>query len=280
MRTKLLLLCLLVLGNLSTSSWSSEQPEKRYTLGVLPYLSAVRLEPIYVPLTIEMSNAVEGRVDFRTASNDKKFFSKLKQQSYDIALIQPFWYPPAIDQYGYLPLVRFSEPLSAHVFVLDESPIKTLEDLRGKTIATPPAFVPIVHMAKRELRQRGFIPGKDLELKEYKAIDSCFQKVVIGAASACIGPSFAKTLVENKMNLRLRSVLETPPIPGFSMVVHNRVPAADREKIKNLLLAWGKDSVEIPANTLQVMSKGFVPSIDVEYDTVRSYIRELETSGN
>ena len=247
---------------------------------MLPYLSAVRLEPIYVPLGIEMSKVVGGIVDFRTASNDRKFFSNLKQQGYDIALIQPFWYPPAVDRYGYLPLVRFSEPLSSLIYVLDESPIRTLEDLRGKTIATPPASVPIVHMAKRELKQRGMIPGKDLKLKAVKAIDSCFQKVVIGAASACIGPSFAKALIENKMNLRLRTVLETPAIPGFSLVVHNRVPASDRQKIKSLLLAWGDGSLEMPANTLQEMSKSFVPSIDVEYDIVRSYIRELETPGN
>jgi len=279
MRTKLLLVCLLILGSPSTS-WSSEQPEKRYSFGVLPYLSAVRLEPIYVPISIEMSKTVQGTVDFRTASNDKKFFSKLKQQSFDIALIQPFWYPPAVDQFGYLPLARFAEPLSSLVYVLDDSPIKTLDDLKGKIIATPPAFVPIVHMAKRELKRLGLIPGKDLELKAFKAIDSCFQQIVIGAASACIGPSFAQALIENKMNLRLRSILETPAIPGFSLIIHNRVPAEDRQKIQSLLLAWGKGGADMPANPLREMSKGFVRASDVEYDVVRSFIREISTASD
>lgn len=279
MYTKQLLFCLLILGSLSTS-WSSEQPEKRYTFGVLPYLSAVRLEPIYVPISIEMSKAVKRTVDFRTASSDKRFFDKLKQQSFDIALIQPFWYPPAVDQFGYVPLARFSEPLSAMVYVLDDSPIKTLDDLEGKTIATPPAFVPIVDMAKRELRRRGMIPGKDLELRAFKAIDSCFQQVIIGAASACIGPSFAQTLIENKLNLRLRTILETPAIPGFSMVAHSRVPAADRQKIQNLLLAWGEGGADMSANPLREMSSGFVPAIDAEYDIVRSYIREIRPASD
>jgi len=71
----------------------------------------------------------------------------------------------------------------------------------------------------------GLIPGKDVQLKAFKSVDSCFQQVLIGAADACVTPPFAVAVIEEKMNLQLRTLLKTPSIPNLSIVVHSRVPA-------------------------------------------------------
>jgi len=271
---------LLILLAGASTSWSADPTAERYTLGVLPYLSAVRLEPIYVPVSIEMGASIGRKIDFRTASSDKKYFQKLKQQTYDFALIQPFWFPPAVDQFDYVPLVRFSEPLTAIFMVLDDSPIKSIQDLQGKTIATPPAFTPIVHMARRELINRGLIPGKDVELKAVRAIDSCIQQVIIGAASACVGPNFASKMIASRLDVRPRTILETPGIPGFSIVAHKRVPEAERNKIKDLLLTWGvSDNGKHDALLKEINTSGFVSVISSEYDVVRSFLRDLKSAG-
>jgi len=60
------------------------------------------------------------------------------------------------------------KPFVSLIVVLDSSPIKSIEDLRGKTIATPPAYVPVVHMARKALIKEGIIPGKDVTLKAFK----------------------------------------------------------------------------------------------------------------
>ena len=107
-------------------------PEDAYTFGVFPYLSAARLEPIYVPVALEMSKVLERPVRFRTSSEFRRFFEILSQQQFDFALIQPFWYPPAADRFEYLPLVRFEEPFTSVIMVPEDSPIKSVADLRGK----------------------------------------------------------------------------------------------------------------------------------------------------
>ena len=274
-----LLLTLLVMLTAASASWSDDQPAKGYTFGVLPYLSAARLEPIYVPVSIAMSEATGRKVKFRIAITDKKFFLKLKQQAYDIALIQPFWYPPSVDRYNYVPLVRFSEPLTTIIMVLDDSPIKSVNDLKGKTIATPPAITPIAHMVRLELEQRGLLPGTNVRLKATKAIDSCIQQVVIGEASACAGPHFARTMIAGKLNVKLRSILETPGIPNFSLVAHSRVPADDRSKIRDLLLSWGNSNDARHQKLLKSLNTSlFVPAIDAEYDIVRSFLRDINST--
>lgn len=268
----------LVLGS---AAKADDAPREAYSLGVFPYLSVARLEPIYVPFALEMGKTLERPVGFLTSTEFKKFFKKLSQQRFDFALIQPFWYPPAADRFSYLPLVRFEEPFTSMIVVLEESPIKTVGDLRGKSVATPPSFVPVVHMARRALKDKGLLTGVDLDFKAYKTIDSCFQQVLIGNASACVAPNFAIKTIEEKLHVKLRTVLESPSIPNLSLVVHSRVSPEHREKVKNLLLSWGSGENRVNDNLLkEINTRRFVPAIDAEYDVVRSYLREIEAAGN
>ena len=260
---------------------AADVPREAYTFGVFPYLSAARLEPIYVPVTLEISKALKRPVEFRTSTQFKRFFKKLSQQRFDFALIQPFWYPPSADRFNYLPLVRFEEPLTSLIMVLEDSPIKSAGDLRGKTVATPPSFVPVVHMARRALKDTGLVTGVDLQFKAYKSVDSCFQQVLIGNASACVAPNFAQKTIEEKLQVKLRTVVESPSIPNLSLVAHSRIPAEHREKVKNLLLSWGNGATNAADALLkQINTRRFVPAIDAEFDAVRTYLREIESAGN
>ena len=258
---------------------ATEVGNKNYTFGVFPYLSAVRLEPIYAPVSAELSKLLDRNVQFRTASEFKRFFARLKQGRYDIALIQPFWYPPAVDQFDYQPLVRMKEPLTSVIMVLNDSPIRQVSDLEGKVIATPPAFVPVVHMSRRELARQGLDPDRDVQLKAFKTVDSCFQQVLIGAADACIAPPFAPAVIEEKMKVKLREVLRTPSIPNLSLVAHSRVPQHEREQIKQLFLSWRQDN---DGKTIlqRIKTAGFVSSTDKEYDAVRSFVEAINASGS
>lgn len=279
---KLIILSTLVLLLSGVSaSWAYDSPDDNYTFGVFPYLSTTRLESIYVPVSIEMSKALGKKVIFRTSSEYKIFFNKLKQQSFDIAMIQPFWYPPAVDQYDYSPLVRYGEPLISRIMVLSNGPIKTINDLKDKIIATPPAFVPIVHMAKRALQNHGLNPEKDLQLKAFKTVDSCIKQVIIGNASGCVAPNHAHSAIKHKMQTSLRPILESPGIPNVSLVVHSRVPPEEREIIKNLLLSWGENGSDPHKNLLNsIGTNSFIESKDDDYEVVRSFLRELNSTSN
>jgi len=273
---------LLLLVALSHTTQAAQTEQKshsnsagHYVFGVFPYLSAVRLENIYAPVAASLQQAIGGEVHFRTASQFKRFFGRLKQQHYDIALIQPFWYVPSVDQFGYLPLARMQEPFTSLIMVLDDSPLKTPEDLRGKVIATPPAFVPVVHMARKALKERGLMPGRDLQLKAFKSVDSCFQQVLIGNADACISPPFAPAVVEEKMHVRLRVILKTAAIPNLTFIVHQRVPAQARERLQQTILSW--HSSREGQQLLQGMkTQGFIPALEEDYTGVRELVRETQ----
>ncbi len=252
-----------------------EKASATYKLGVFPYLTPLRMEAIYAPVGAALSRAISDPVQFRTASRFELFFAKLKAQDYDIALIQPFWYGPAVDQFGYLPLARMEEPFTSLIMVLDESPLRSPEDLRGESVATPPAFVPVTRMASRALEEIDIVPGRDVELKAYKSVDSCFQQVLIGSASACVSPPFAPPVIEEKLKVKLRVLMQTPGIPNLTFVVHSRVPAEVRSRFQQAILSWA-NSDEGRILLQAIKTRGFVAADDAEYDVVRALVKETQ----
>lgn len=276
MKTFKLVIVFIAIASISTNIWSADKQKiEEYKFGVFPYLSAVRMDKIYAPVSDELTKNLEYKVKFRTSSTFKKFLGKLKIEYYDFALIQPFWYPVAVDQKGYIPLLKMKEPFVSLIMVLANSKIHTIEDLRGKIIATPPAFVPVVHMARRALIAKGIEPGKDVIFKPFKSVDSCLQQVLIGKASACVAPPFAPAVFEKSMDVKLRTVLKSPGIPNLSLVIHPRVPKQDRILIKKTIMSWvnTKKGKTLLSN---MQTKQFVPIIDNEYDVVRKFLKEIE----
>jgi len=261
---------------LSTNAVCSDKRNiGEYKFGVFPYLSAARMDAIYSPISDELSSNLGLKVKFRTSSTFKKFLGKLKAEYYDFALIQPFWYPVAIDEKGYIPLLKMKEPFVSLIMVLDSSQIQTVDDLKGKIIATPPAFVPVVHMARRALIKKDIIPGRDVTFKAFKSVDSCFQQVLIGKASACIAPPFAPAVFENAMKVKLRTLFKSPGIPNLALVIHPRVSEKDRTIISKLISSWHKDpdGKKLLSN---IQTKQFLPIVDKEYNVVRQFLKDLK----
>ncbi len=97
----------------------------------------------------------------------------------------------------------------------------------------------------------------------------------LAAADACITPPFAVAVIEEKMQLKLRTLLETPSIPNLSIVVHSRLLAEQRLRLNNALLSWQQDNSE-KALLNRMKTQGFVTAIDKEYDVVRTLLREID----
>jgi ABC-type phosphate/phosphonate transport system substrate-binding protein len=230
-----------------------------YKMGIVPFANPERLEEIFAPAAAEMGNSINHPVEFKTTQSVSKYYDALKAGEYDIALVHAFFYVTAVDNYKYKPLVRMIEPFTAAFVVLENSTINSLADLKGKTIATPPEFLPTVHLIRKYMRQNGYNPARDFSMKAFKGIDSCLQQVVIGEAAACVSPPFALRAFEAKMNIRFRSLMETPSIPN----------------LKKLITSWSNsDAGRLLIKPMQ--TRAFVPVQDSEFDQVRNLIKNLE----
>lgn len=243
---------------------------------VAPYLSPARMEELYTPLASALSEAMGRPVQFRTTSTFERYFEQLGNGGFDITLLHAFFYVVAVDQHRYVPIARMSEPFKGLLVVPDSSPVRSLKDLRGQLIATPPEYLPTVHLVRRAMREAGFDPARDFGAKSFRSVESCLQQIVIGEAAACICPPFALPGAEERFKVKFRTIVESPAIPNLSFVAHPRVSEEDRRRLREAVLAWSGQP-EGQRLIRNIGTRAFVEVRDAEFDSVRRLMKSLET---
>ncbi len=246
-----------------------------YRFGVFPHYSIPRMEEIYAPIAASLGAAINRPVRFQTRSTFARFTADLFEGRYDIALVQPFDYVVAHDEYGYLPIARRGEPLSAVIMVHPDSAYQSLADLSHTTVALPPLTAAVSRLSLFALIGAGILPERDITINYQRNHEACLQQVLIGHASACGTAANPVRFFAAKMKTQLRRLHETGAIPHALFVVHRRVSGADRDRLKMAILNWPQS-----ADGRNLLARGkfkrFVPAIDGEYEIVRRYLRETK----
>jgi phosphonate transport system substrate-binding protein len=248
----------------------AEAPPASYRLGVFPYMAPRQTVEFYGPVAASMQAALQHPVRLESVPTFAAFGRALAQNSYDIALIQPFDYPVVVEKLGYVPLAQFAVPLVTQFFVRNDSRYRKIEDLRGTTIAMPPAPAANTRMALRALYDNNLIPGADVTVRYFSSHDSCIQQVWAGTASAC-GTAKPPILVfEKRMQAKLRAIYDTPPIPHIMFVANPRVPAEQRAKLQALIIGWSTTE-DGRAMLKNLGFPGFVAPKPTEYAVMHNY---------
>lgn len=244
---------------------SAESPP--YIFGAFPYLPPRELEKVFAPVAADFKLTLDRDIQFMSKTTYESFSRTLvEDQTYDIAFVQPFDYVNAAGRSGYIPLAARPEKLYALIVTTNDSPIRSIVDLKGKRISLPPKDAAISRLIRAYLKKQGLVPGKNIELVYVRSHTSCLQHVLIGLADACGTAPTAMYRLKNTLSVQLRGIAETDAIPPALFVVHSRVPEPDRKLILKAILAWPKtlEGFEIQLN-------GFAPISDSDYDVVRKF---------
>ena len=248
--------------------------EKPYEFGVFPYLPLAKIYDLYAAVASDFEAKLGRQVQLSSKSGYESFEAELRRQTYDIAFVQPFDYAEAHDKHGYLPLARRQEDLQGVILVRPESPLKTIQDLKGRTLANPPADAAVSHLTSMALRDAGIDPQTGVKRFYAKNHFACVQSVVIGAADAC-GTAEQPLLTlqrEGQITTRFRILHKTARIPTALFVVHKRVAQKDREILLRTIVDW-PNTVEGKEIIKAGRFMPFVPAKDSDYEVVRRYIR-------
>lgn len=242
--------------------------EKNYVLGVFPHLPPRDLEEVYAPMAADLGEAIGHRIVLRSNTTFGRFMENLDKQTFDIAFVQPFDYVRIADKYGYRPLAVRKEKLATIVVVKEDSKLKKLADIKGKTVALPPKVAAVSYLLKGHLKKEKIIPGKDVKLTHHRSHMSCMQQVLIGEAVACGTAAPAVRFFEHKTKVKMRVIGKTREIPHALFVIHPRVPESEREILRQRIMGWAKT-----ADGKKMLKRGklspFIKIKDKDYDVVR-----------
>ncbi len=267
-------LCTLVISCSVLTCSLARAADKPYEFGVFPYLPLAKIQELFTPMAADFEAKLGRQVRLSSKAEYTAFEEGLNKGIYDIAFVQPFDYVEAHDKHGYLPLARRGEDLEGLIVVKQDSPLKSIKDLKGKTVANPPIDAAVSHLTSMALQEAGINPKTGVKRDYGKSHFSCMQSVLIGTADAC-GTAEQALLhfeKEKQMTTRFRILHKTKAISHSVFVVHKRVAKKDRDALLKTILGWSKTE-----EGKKIINNGqfipFVAARDADYEDVRQYIR-------
>ncbi|MGD8568225.1 MAG: phosphate/phosphite/phosphonate ABC transporter substrate-binding protein [Gammaproteobacteria bacterium] len=262
---------LLIITLLGAGSSAHAGKITQYKFGVFPFMPMAALIKYYNSVSMDFTRRVNKRVIAQTRPTFKEFSEEIEKETYDIIFIQPFDYPKAY-AHNYRPLARRSEPLDAILVTRTDAPIKSIKDLKGKTLVNPPKEAAISQVIKKELMNSGIDWKTNIKIIYTRNHFACIQMVLVSQADAC---STTTPVLHHWQNTRLKKkklhiIHQAESVPHTLYMAHKRVPDEDKEKFKEAILTW--DNRPEGKMILKIFNlHSFVEAKDSEYDVIRNY---------
>jgi len=227
-------------------------------------------------LTNYLSERTGLAVSFRASPNMDAAMNDLGNNRIQIAYLTPVAYIKSRKKYGIKALVE-AQTLGESTFKLvvvvpQDSPIKTISDLKGKSFAFGD---------EKALLQRAVVISSGIKMSDLSKYD--FLNHYDNIAKAVLNRDFDAGIVKESIFVEFRSrglrvIYSSPPLPPYLFAVSNNMSKATARKLRDAMVALKADSAEHNA-ILKELDKGydgFRDANDKHYDIVRKLIAPLE----
>jgi phosphonate transport system substrate-binding protein len=186
-------------------------------------------------------------------------------------------FTPERDRLGYKVILRMAgEPIHGVIVVREDSPIRGLEQLQGKTVAFPSreAFigyqVPMDHLKRSGIEARPVFPGN----QEGAMSQLQYGQVAAAGVNRKILEKYAQ-----REDVRYRVIWTSEPYLDIPVLAHPALPEGVVAKVRDALAGMNRDPEGIKAlqaSAAALESKqlwSFVPASDRDYDNYRRFYR-------
>ena len=279
MRTRFILACLLI-------SWPAlaSPPFTPLILGIHPYLEADKLQQRFAPLSKYLARNLLHPVQVRVALDYQDHLRAAGEDRLDMAFLGPLTYVRMIEEYGHKPILAGLESGGApcfhgHVVVREDSPVSSLEELRGRRFAfgdphsTMGTLVPRDLLARAGIRPEHFASYRHLSGHENVALAVLSGTVDAGAVKAEVFEAYQER--------GLRALARTDCFPEYLFVGRANLDPGWIARLRELLLglrqAGAVASVLVP---IRKRATALIPVEDADYDPLRAILSRALESGH
>lgn len=226
----------------------------------------------WAPLLEQLGRQTGLCFELRIAATIPAFESALLAGQPDFAFVNPYHAVMARKAQGYLPLVvDKQEKLSGLLMVRADSPIRSIGELDGKTIAFP---APNAFGASLLLRSQLARQGLRIEPRYVKTHGNAYRAVILGDVVAGGGVNNTLKRESAAVRAQLRVLYETPGYAPHPFVAHPRVAPRLRETVVQAFLRLHEheqgrrllDAIQIPSPMRADYGRDFAPleSLQIE----------------
>ena len=240
-----------------------------FKMTAIPDESPTELARKAVPLVKYLEQQLGMKVEFTPVSDYAAAVEALVNKQVDMAWYGGFTFVQANIRSGgkVIPLVQREEDEKFRsVFITSDPDIKSLADLKGKTVSFGSQSSTSGHLMPRSvLLQANIDPDKDFKRVAYSgAHDATIAAVAAGKvdAGALNISVWDKFVLEKKVDTsKVKVIFTTPPYFDYNWTVHADMPAAQREKLTKAFLSLspatpeGKEVLDLQRATRFVPTK-------------------------
>lgn len=266
---------LLVLALISSAA------DKPVAVGMIPDAGATQVSvQEKAPLREYLAKRMGRDVNLIIPTNYNATVEALGNGSLDFAYLGGLTYVKARRQYGVVPLVQRTSDLQFHSLFItgSNSPVKSLADLKGKTLAFGDINSTSGHlMPYLELKQAGINVDADLKFRYTGSHPATAKAVESGAvdAGALDESVYNSMIAEGKLDKSKVRVFHTSqPFVDYVWVARKETSADEREKFVKAFVGLKEGADD---QILQILrGKSFVRADDERYNAIRQVAEELK----
>lgn len=240
-------------------------------LGLLPRLSEKEMIDGFTPLAQYLEKEVGVKVKLVVPKDFDTWISEAKAGAYDIAYTNPYLYvvvKKAVKDAQ--PIAIASEPeigtkLYGTIIVKKDSPIKSIADLKGKTIAATDSGSAGAYLVQMLMLQKAKLKKDDVKIIFEKRRDPVAEAVLAGKADA----GFVRDDDVEKLKVggdKFRRLGKSDPIPNWPIFIAKKMDPAMATKIKNAILKLKPGDLQSIKVLAPARTDGFVPATDKDFD--------------
>ena len=226
-------------GAANAACLGEQSSTKVYTFDVVPQLTAAKIYTTWSPLLQRVGQEAGLCFELRVSSTIPEFEQKLLKGEPEFVFLNPYHAVLAHQKKKYQPLLADSEDLLTGILVVRaDSPIKSLDELKGKNISFPaPNSFAASLLIRAELAKRK-IDTNPVFVKTHSNV----YRSVIGK-DAIAGGGVNNTLDNEAPEVRqqLRVLFETQAYTPHPVAIHPSVAGAVRERFLKAMLKLTQD---------------------------------------
>lgn len=252
-----------------------------FRITAIPDESPTELARKAAPLVKYLEQRLGTKVEFTPVTDYAAAVEALANQQVDLAWFGGFTFVQASVRSGgkAIPLVQREEDAQFRsVFITTEAGIKSLVDLKGKTLSFGSQSSTSGHLMPRSfLSAAGIDADRDLRRVAYSgAHDATVAAVASGKVDAgALNISVWEKLVADKKvdAAKVRVFFTTPPYFDYNWTVHADMPAAQRERVAKAFLDLSRATPEGREILELQRATRFVPTQAANYKGIESAAR-------
>jgi len=227
-------------------------------IAVLPYFSSRTLLLQYEPLRAFVEARLHRPTYLATAHDYRTFVERTQQRAYPFVVTGPHLGRLAQVDAGYRPLLGWKSNLQGVVLVRADGALRSLADLRGRSMATPPALAVTTMLGLDALAAAGLSPD-DVRTVAQPTHNAAVLAVLRGEHDAALVWTKTLATLDSETRGQLRPIDYTKILPTASLFLASPVLAEDEAAaLREALLAFS-DTAEGRAFLARSDYEGLVP---------------------